>query len=185
MIRITAGQWRGKQILSPKASKGLPEVRPTTALMRESVFNRLQNKLRNSRFLDCFSGSGIMGVEALSRHASFVLAIEQNRSHVTTIKQSLEKLGVTTEQHKIAQQDVLKFLSRVNKHEPFDIVFADPPYSFADYARLLEKLDTNGWLADNAVIIIEHDKNQEMPESINNKEASKKIFGDSCLSIYQ
>lgn len=188
MIRITAGRWRGKSVASPKTSLNLPEVRPTTSLMRESVFNRLQTRLVGSCFLDCFSGSGIMGIEALSRGADFVLAIEQNRQHAKGIKISAEKIGVPPHQYKLAQHDAIKYLSKQNKHRPFDIVFADPPYAYMDYDQLLVSLTGNGWLSDDAVVIIEHEKNKVLPEAIEingqNKSVSRKIFGDACLSIY-
>lgn len=185
MIRITAGKWRGQQIFSPKSSRNLPEVRPTTALMRESVFNRLQTRLQEARFLDCFAGSGIMGVEALSRGVSFVLGVEKCKDHARIIHQSLDKIGVDKSLYKLAQSDALQFFSKPNKHQPFDIAFIDPPYAFDNYERLMSSLIENKWLTDDAVIIVEYEKHKQLPERVQNKEVSVKNFGDSSLNIYQ
>ena len=88
--RIIAGKWRGRKISFDDA-EGL---RPTTDRIRETVFNWLQPFLNKSRCLDCFSGSGVLGFEALSRGAESVTFLEQNKKTADNLKQNIEVLGV-------------------------------------------------------------------------------------------
>lgn len=174
-IRVTGGQFRGRRIESPPRSK---EIRPTTALMRESVFGMLQQHVVGARFLDLFSGSGIMGIEAVSRGADFVLAIEKDRREVQHIRQQYASLGVLETQGKVVAFDVVELLRRRNREAPFDVVFVDPPYGFSRLPALVQDLQANGWVCPDGVILVEHGSREpDLPGF------TRRLYGDSTLSV--
>ena len=119
--RIVAGRFRGRRIIVPDHGG----VRPTASRMREALFSRLAPVIDGARFLDLFAGSGAIGIEALSRGASAALFVERDRISVAAIRRNLEALGVTA-QARVLQGDATTMLPK--DCQPFDIVFADPPY---------------------------------------------------------
>ena len=152
--RIIAGKWRGRKIKFDDA-EGL---RPTTDRIRETVFNWLQPYLPQSRCLDCFAGSGVLGFEALSRGAQDVVFIEQNIKTVKAIKDNMAMLDA--DNASVFHQDALSWLQVASTdtklQQKFDLVFLDPPFR----SDLLEKssalLDRSGCLAEDAIIYVEH-----------------------------
>lgn len=163
--RIIGGKWRGRKISFDDA-EGL---RPTTDRIRETVFNWLQPYVYQSYCLDCFAGSGVLGLEALSRGAEKVVFIENNNSTVKNLKQNCNRLDAATAV--IFHQDALSWLqagSHDQRPEPrFDLVFLDPPF----HSNLLEQscslLNSSGILAEDAIIYVEHnvDANIVVPEN--------------------
>lgn len=145
----------------------LPGLRPTTDRVRETAFNWLMPDLPGARCLDAFAGSGALGLESLSRGASYVHFIESNRQAAQNIQDNLQLLDVRQGVSQISCANALALFSQ-SPAEPFDIVFLDPPFSgelLGDSATLLEQSD---WLADNCLIYIEHDAREEnlnLPEN--------------------
>lgn len=174
MIRITGGTLHGQVIASPKDKA----VRPTTGMVRESLFSMLQTRLPGGRFLDLFAGSGLMGIEAVSRGAEFVLAVEQNRDHVRLIQSNYQKLKIDLQRAKVVPMDVLRLVERPNREEAFDIVFADPPYGLANINRAAEHIRQNGWLKPDGVLVIENSSREAAPEGF-----AVKPYGDTALFI--
>ena len=173
-IRVTSGKLRGRSIESPPRSK---DIRPTTALIRESFFNKFQADMMDCRFLDLFAGSGIMGIEALSRYAGFVLAVEQDPVQAKLIKDNYEKFGLEKDA-KILTMMVEKLIDKPCKENPFDLIFADPPYGYKDLPGLFETLTTNGWLIAGGSIMIEHGKRDpDIPGF------TRKDYGDTSVSV--
>ncbi|MBV2168980.1 MAG: 16S rRNA (guanine(966)-N(2))-methyltransferase RsmD, partial [Bdellovibrio sp.] len=123
-MRIIAGKYRGHQLVAFKAD----HIRPTTDRVKETLFNKLQFQIEGAKVVDLFCGTGNLGIEALSREASFCTFVEKNPKSLTITRQNLEKLKVPTSQYKIINMDVLGFL-KAYQGEPFDIVFADPPFT--------------------------------------------------------
>ena len=154
VCRIIAGKWRGRKIKFDDA-EGL---RPTTDRIRETVFNWLQPYLSQSRCLDCFAGSGVLGFEALSRGAQELVFIEQNVNTIKCLKDNVRTLAI--DNVTINHQDALSWLQSAATNtalkQKFDLVFLDPPF----HSDLLEKssvlLDRSGCLADDAIIYVEH-----------------------------
>lgn len=173
-IRITGGRFRGRSIESPPRFR---PIRPTSALIRESVFNRFQDRLTGARFLDLFAGSGIMSLEALSRGASFALAIESDVRQCRRIADQFKTFGLTAAQARAIPTDVAALLEKPCREEPFDWVFLDPPYGFAALPRLVEQCRTHGWCRDGGVILVEHGcRDPDLPGF------SRRDYGDSSLS---
>lgn len=152
-VRIIAGLWRGRKLPVLNA-EGL---RPTTDRMKETLFNWLMMDVPNARCLDCFAGSGSLGIEALSRQAQAVVFLEKFATAATQLKKNLASLK--TENGTVIQTDSLQFLAQKNNDKPFDVVFIDPPFHQGLVPPILTALAHNGWLAENALLYVETEKN--------------------------
>jgi 16S rRNA (guanine966-N2)-methyltransferase len=126
-VRIIAGSCRGARIFAPK---GL-DTRPTGDRVREAAFN-LIGPVDGASVLDLFAGSGAMGLEALSRGAASALFVESDREACRTIERNLAKLRLTGAT--VLCRDALQVLATAPR--TYDLVLCDPPYDFADHARL-------------------------------------------------
>ncbi len=159
-IRIIGGQWRGRKLPVPQ-SAGL---RPTTDRVRETLFNWLAADLPQSRCLDCFAGSGALGIEALSRYAGQVTLLELETSVARQLSTNLQTLKATTGQ--VVQGNTLQWLNQPG--QPYDIVFIDPPFRKGLLTETITLLETHGWLASDALIYIECETEQgalQVPDS--------------------
>lgn len=183
-MKIIAGALKGKTV-TVKHSKAL---RPTSAKVRESLFNIIRQHVPGCSFADLYAGSGAVGFEALSRGAESVLFVDIDRHAVDTIK----KNPVFYENHLNAAicSDVIGFVtsepSRGLSHAPFDIVFADAPYNSDDTGKLLHTLE-HSWILSkrDALVIIEHSTKKPMPHSAGRLILLKTYrYGDASLSIY-
>ncbi len=161
-LRIIAGQWRGRK-LNFADGEGL---RPTMDRVRETLFNWLQNDIVGARCLDLFSGSGALGLEALSRYAGEVVMIDKNPQAIRMIRQNLELLNAENAQLK--QIDALTYLRQLadsnSPHQAFDIVFLDPPFNQQLVAIFCEQLAQADCLSEGALIYIEIEKNTRLPQ---------------------
>ena len=119
-IRIIGGQWRGRKLPVPD-SAGL---RPTTDRVRETLFNWLAPVLPEARCLDCFAGSGALGLEALSRYAGSATLLELERPVAQQLTKNLQTLRASN--GTVIQTNTLNWLAQPG--EPFDVVFIDPPF---------------------------------------------------------
>lgn len=119
-IRIIGGQWRGRK-LPVRDSEGL---RPTTDRVRETLFNWLMPVIRDANCLDCFAGSGALGIEALSRYAASATLIELDKHNARQLSENLAQLKIHNAQ--VINANTLTYLA--NSGTPFDVVFLDPPF---------------------------------------------------------
>jgi 16S rRNA (guanine966-N2)-methyltransferase len=178
MIRITGGTLRGRYIDSPKNQA----VRPTTGKVRESLFSSLQTRLHGARFLDLFAGSGLMGFEAVSRGAGFVMAVEKNAAHCRLIAQNAERLGLEASQYRLIDRDAETVTHQPLPAEagtvPFDIVFMDAPYGYPHLAQIVRQLLDNGWLQEEGLIIAEQGQRDAPLPGFR-----RKPYGDTVLSL--
>ena len=143
-VRIIAGEWRGRRITVPAGTS----VRPTPDRVRETLFNWLAADIVGARCLDLFAGSGVLGLEALSRGARETWLIEQDPVLVRSMEADIERLGANA---KAIQGNVLAVM-RNPPPEPFDIVFADPPYDM-NLAEVLGSLPS--WVAPEGRVYVE------------------------------
>lgn len=145
-IRITGGVLRGRVIASPQ---GL-STRPTASMVRLALFNILQD-VSGASVLDLYAGSGIMGIEALSRGARHVVAVEKNRAQALLIKKSFETLSLSKNLI-LLETDVKKLClekdlpSPLEKFSPFDLIYVDPPFKepYPDLRALGKFLSESG-----------------------------------------
>ncbi|WP_460029882.1 16S rRNA (guanine(966)-N(2))-methyltransferase RsmD [Mannheimia haemolytica] len=160
-VRVIAGLWRGKKLPVLNA-EGL---RPTTDRVKETLFNWLMHDIAHSRCLDCFAGSGSLGIEALSRQAQTVVFLEKFANAANQLKKNLQALK--SEQGSVIHTDTLAYLAQKNNGEPFNIVFIDPPFHQGFVPQVLNLLAENNWLAPNAILYVETEKNHpplELPQ---------------------
>src|ERR1051325_11441596 len=124
-MRIIGGLAAGRIINVPKGFA----VRPTPDLVRQAIFNSLGPRVRGSRVLDLFSGSGALGLECLSRGAASVLSIEKASRHASMIRQNLLAIGLPEEKYHLRVLDVFVALGQLAEaREQFDLILADPPF---------------------------------------------------------
>jgi len=149
-MRVIAGRARRTILKTPS---GL-STRPTTDRIKETLFNMINNDLVDSRFLDLFSGSGGIGIEALSRGASFCVFVENNKEAIECIKENIEKTRFANES-KILFKDVNAAIKELANGEKFDIIFMDPPYNMNIEKDILIDLKSAKLVDVNTIIIIE------------------------------
>jgi 16S rRNA (guanine966-N2)-methyltransferase len=149
-LRIIGGQHRGRR-LQFVAPEGL---RPTTDRVRETLFNWLQSRIQGARVLDLFAGSGALGFEAASRGAREVVLVEMNRQVCEVLRQNAVLLDSPDVDIKVQQRDARMFLQQ-SGGSSFNIVFLDPPFRQNLLQPVIERLESNGWLSDDALIYIE------------------------------
>ena len=154
-LRIVAGKWRSR--LLPVVIE--PGLRPTSERIRETLFNWLASTINGSRCLDLFAGTGALGLEALSRGAREVVFVENSARAAAALKESVKVLEATGA--RIHQADAINFLQ--TDHEPFDIVFLDPPFAADLLEDLCRLLSEGNWLADGARIYVEQDRERPLP----------------------
>lgn len=144
-VRIIGGKWRGKKL-------PIPEVRPTPDRVRVTLFNWLNPHLHGANCLDLFAGTGVLGIEALSRGASSLTMVDENKKVIANLQKQLIALkalnSVTLYQAKVPEG--LKLPDK-----PFDIVFIDPPYESDLLFLSVHTLENKHFLADSSYIYLE------------------------------
>ena len=148
-MRVIAGTARG---LRRKTPEGM-DTRPTTDRIKETLFNMLQPYLPDAVFIDLYSGSGGIGIEALSRGARHAYFVENNRSALSCITDNLQFTRFT-DRATVLRQDVLSALPGIHEKEA-DVIFMDPPYHQEWERQVLEALADGKLLSENGIVIIE------------------------------
>lgn len=176
-MRIIAGTRRGKKLLTLEGT----EVRPTTNMVKESVFNILQFGIEGRRFLDLFAGSGQIGLEALSRGAKEAVFVDSSRDSVRVIEKNIAATGFG-DRAKVTAADFAGFLR--GERGQFDIAFLDPPYHDGLLERALKL--TAGKMAPGGVILCEHGSREQLPETAGNFVKHKVYrYGKTSLTAYR
>jgi len=186
-MRIIAGKFRSRQL---KSLKGMA-LRPTSDKLRETLFNVLCELVVDARFVDLFAGTGAVGIEALSRGAREVIFVEKHPPAVALIKKNLESLEIH-EGARVLPLDALQALKRSAEGPAaatarIDILFLDPPYAEElQYANVLSFLGEADLLAENAVVVAEHQRSLDLPESFGKLERVRVLRqGDAALSFFR
>ncbi len=183
----------GRKIKSPK---GLA-TRPTTARVREAVMNLVSPKIKNGNWLDLFSGSGVMGCEALQKGAQKVLAVERDpktaqicKSNLLSIAQSQRKSQKAT----VVCKDVFKFLTQNNKDpkiqqnieqeiDLFDLVYLDPPYGANIYSKTLTRLLEGNWIKKDSIVICEYSSSHHLEKPHPWVEQDRRTYGGTSILL--
>ncbi len=154
-MRVISGTAKGKKLNS---LEGL-ETRPTLDRVKEAVFNIIQFDIKDSVVLDLFSGSGALGIEALSRGAKEAILCDASSKAIKIINKNLEETRLK-DKAKVINTDYLVTLSKI-KDKKFDIIFLDPPYKSDYVEKSIEYISKYNLLAENGIIIVEtNDKNK-------------------------
>jgi 16S rRNA (guanine(966)-N(2))-methyltransferase RsmD len=153
MTRIIAGDLGGRRLAVPPGR----DTRPTSDRVREAMFSTLTSmtNLAHARIADLYAGSGALGLEALSRGAAHVLLVEANARAGRTARENVAALGAA-DRVRVLVDRVERVLATA-PDAPYDVIVADPPYALPDPAvdEMLASLVGNGWLAEEAVVVVE------------------------------
>jgi 16S rRNA (guanine(966)-N(2))-methyltransferase RsmD len=179
-MRVIAGSARGTRLLGPPSGAG---ARPITDRAKEALFSILGPSLAGARFLDLFSGTGAVGIEALSRGAAEAVFVERHPAMVRTLRRNLEKTGLAG-RARIARADVFEYLRR--EPEGFDVVYVAPPQYRRLWADALELLDRRpGWVAADGLVVVQvHPVELEEVELASLRLADRRDYGKVTLSFY-
>jgi len=159
VIRIIGGTARGRRLKTPAGES----TRPTSDRVREALFSSLEAEFggfHGLTVLDLYAGSGAIGLEALSRGAERVVLVEADRKAADVITANVKAVGLPGAT--VLVRPAEKVASGDNSGKPFDLVFADPPYKLEtlEIQGILVELAGNGWLADDAVAVVERGKRE-------------------------
>ncbi len=175
-MRIIGGTLKGLTLNLPHWFK----ARPTTDRAREALFNILVHSIgiEGKEVLDLFAGSGAISMEYISRGASRITAIEKDKKSVEYIRDIFTKY--TDGKAKVVQDDVLKFLKKTP--DTYDVIFADPPYSWEGYQPMLDTIMDLKLLRPHGLLIVEH--LQGLP--LNHPGfVERRVYGQSVFSFYK
>lgn len=150
-MRVIAGEARSLKLVTPSGEN----TRPTTDRIKETLFNIIQTEVPGAIFVDLFSGSGGIGIEAISRGAKKAYFIENDKSAISCIEQNIKHTKFT-DRSLVLKQDAVSAL-QYSIREPIDIVFADPPYSKGFDNALLVAASSSNAVTEDTLIIIEED----------------------------
>ena len=175
-MRIIAGRLKGRRLKVPTWDG----LRPTSDKLRETLFNILAPRIDHARVLDGFAGTGAVGIEAISRGASHVTFVEQDRRAVGLIEENLKMCGVTGG-YTIQRGDAATVLAGLDSNA-FDLILLDPPY---DITTMTAVLDASARaLAPGGLVVLEHATRRE-PEPVALLEPVRRVkSGDSTLTFF-
>ena len=186
-MRIIAGMLKGTTLYMPKGKN----TRPLKDLARESIFNLLthSNKIsfqfKQSNILDLYAGTGSFGLECLSRKASGVCFVENEKNALKILEKNIEKLKLK-ERTKILSNDVFRLMENQNIIDSkFDLIFCDPPFKKANIKKLIELIFIENLLQKNGIIILHRNKiaKEKLPNYF--KIVDERIYGISKITFGQ
>ncbi|MBS9430091.1 16S rRNA (guanine(966)-N(2))-methyltransferase [Photorhabdus akhurstii] len=176
-IRIIGGKWRGRKLPVPDS----PGLRPTTDRVRETLFNWLAPVIQEAHCLDCYAGSGALGLEALSRYAAQVTLIEYERNIAKQLSTNLDLLSA--QNAKVINDSALTYLSQSGK--PYDVVFLDPPFRKGMLSETIKLLEEQNWLADESWIYVESEsESTAIDVPVNWQLHREKVAGQVAYRLY-
>ena len=180
-MRVIAGRFRGRQIHAPPGMT----TRPTTDRARQAIFNIL-GPLDGLNVIDCFAGSGALGIEALSRGAARATFVETDRAAVRAIEDNLRRLGLE-KRGTILEVSVERAQPRIARIAPLDLVLADPPWKMAQEAAVAVATLVRGQLAQGARVLLGHPTERpiELEESTGLVLTDRRKWGGSGMSFYE
>ena len=181
-MRIVGGRMRGRQLVAPEDDA----TRPTSDRVREAIFNILAHgipefSLERARVLDLFAGTGALGLEALSRGAAYCLFVEEAAAARAAVRRNVEALGLTGVT-KIYRRDATQ-LGPASGRDRFDLAFLDPPYGQGLAERALSSAAAGGWLAHDALAVIEEHKDAVVVPPGNFLVLDRRSWGDTQVTF--
>lgn len=180
-MRIIGGKAKGRRVSHDKSG----DLRPTSAMVRESVFNIIRTRICGARFLDLFAGTGAVGLEALSRGASSVTFVERDRARGERIRRTVREFGFAG-RATVVCAEALGYLREVEGGERFDLVFADPPYRYRHFDELFRMVYNSGILVSGGLLIVEHSARNPLAGSREGYSFMRDYrYGDTGISVFR
>lgn len=181
-MRITGGEYCGKTVEVPH---GALEIRPAMDRMRESIFGALTSRTEGMMigisFLDLFSGSGIIGLEAASRGARPVTCVEKDREKFPILLKNVEFAGDAV---KCKCQSVELYLDRTR--DSHDIIFCDPPFPYRFRSSLLSRVESGMALNEGGLLLLHFPKEDKLPDSVGRLSLEdERVYGRSIVRFYR
>jgi 16S rRNA (guanine966-N2)-methyltransferase len=182
-FRVIGGEWRSRRLTFP-AIEGL---RPTTDRVKETVFNWLLPYLPGAHVVDLFSGSGSLGIEALSRGAETLFSIELDSNAAGAIRHNYEQLKITDDRANVVNMSAFDWLAaQTNECQSVDLVFLDPPFRKGFLDEAISLLAESQILKDRSLIYLEREKEGQAPDIPASWVLLKeKVAGQVCYQLYQ
>ncbi len=184
-MRIIGGSAKGRKVGMRKSFSGTQDagLRPTAAKVRKALFDIIGDRIAGCRFLDLYTGTGAVGIEALSRGAAEVVFVDVLQARIAAIRDMTERFGFSS-QCSLVKDDALRFIRRCET--PFDIIFVDPPYESGEIDRILPVIADSEALADDDLVIVEHSSRRSLAPEIGSLRLKKAYrYGDTALTVYQ
>ncbi len=182
-MRIVGGELRGRPLATPRTNA----IRPTTDRTREALFNvlahRFSDRLEGARVLDLFAGTGALGLEALSRGASFCMFIEESAEGRGLIRTNVETFNLNG-RTKIFRRDATG-LGPAGTVQPFGLVFADPPYGKGLGEAALKSARDGGWLAPNALCVVEESAAAAFDPGAGFSVIDERSYGETIIRLIE
>ncbi|WP_442600990.1 16S rRNA (guanine(966)-N(2))-methyltransferase RsmD [Paenibacillus sp. KN14-4R] len=180
-MRVISGKARGRSL---KAVPGMG-TRPTTDKVKEAIFSMIGPYFDGGTALDLFAGTGGLGIEALSRGVDKAIFIDMDKKSVDTVVHNLDVTRLR-EQAEIYRNDANRAIKLLAKRGmKFDIVFLDPPYRLKIIEELMIALEEGQLLAEDAIIVVETDSEDELPMHIGNCVSNRRSdYGEIAVTIY-
>lgn len=178
-MRIVGGNFKGKSF----KYKIPRNIRPTSDFIREAIFDVLQNyiDLEGKNVLDLFAGTGIFGIEALSRGAKFCHFVDNNRKSLELITLNLKSLNIEKEKYKITLADALHFVKTYKNQLKFDLIFSDPPYNFGFNEKLISSESVDNISQNGTIFVLEVSRKEAIELSNKFILFNKKEYGDTIV----
>ena len=183
-MRIIAGEYRGRKLASVKGA----DMRYTAERVKGALFSILGNAVPGSRFLDLYSGSGSIGIEAISRGAEFVTFVDVNPICVKTISANLAlcKLSPKPPRITLLKMGISRAMEYFRRHDTqFDVIFLDPPYRSDLVGKTLQEISACGILSTGGDVVAQHDPRENAPERVGALVRTRQSkYGSTLLSFY-
>ena len=180
-MRVIAGSHRGRRLSGPQGTI----LRPTSDKVREALFSILGSRILGGRFLDLYAGTGAVGIEALSRGATIVTFVESDPKAVQVMRRNLTTCGLL-DRAELRMGPTQTFFKRPQWWSgPYDVLFADPPYTAKEAVDLVLESWEIGLLAEDAVMVIEQDARAKLPTATDRATLIRRYaYGDTALFLY-
>ncbi len=182
-MRVISGKARGVKLQTIKGNA----TRPTTDRVKESIFSMIQFDIAGSVVLDAFAGSGALGIEALSRGAAYCDFVDASRESVRIIRQNLNNARLDSDEYGVYQGALENFFKKTSTNPvKYDMIFLDPPYGKHMIAPAIDWLIQGDRIAEDALIIIEHDGSETLlPQTDLLSIEKEKKYGQTLIHIYR
>lgn len=174
-MKVISGKYKGRKI----EGFDIEGTRPTMDRVKESLFATIQNYIKESVVLDLFSGSGNLGIEALSEGASYAYLVDKNIKCIKTINKNINNMGI--ENVKVLNMDYKLALKQINKK--LNLIFLDPPYKTSLIEESLKLIDEYDLLSDDGLIVCESDDVDKIIYSNKYTAIKEKRYGDKYIVL--